>query len=158
MKHYLIYFFLLLTPILSFAQHEHEKEEEQMESNFNSLDIATDFIYDLNNKEIPLDVILSKWVNVEEPSDELYDYLEVSLEEIRLNLTSKNIDQIEIKNYSQLPRKEVRDIDPEGLNVNDMYFIYYKNRLVTSIYVEGDKIGSFTLVSKGDERAHFVLY
>jgi hypothetical protein len=73
-------------------------------------------------------------------------------------LTYKNFDQIEIKSYNELSRKEVRDIDPEGLNVNNMYFIYYQGRLVTSIYVEGDKIGSFTLVSKGDDMAHFVTY
>lgn len=156
MKHYLLYFLLLLSPLVTSAQIEHDDQTE--EYTFNSRDIATDFIYDLNDKEIALDVILSKWVIVNEPSDELYDYLEVSLEEIRLNLNSKNIDQIEIRNYSELPRKEVRDIDPEDLDVDNMYFVYYKNRLVTSIYVEGDKIGSFTLVSKGNEMAHFVTY
>ena len=157
MKYYLLYFLLMVAPIVSFAQYEHEAENRSNNSS-NSRDIATDFIYDLNNSEIPLDVILSQWVIVEAPSDELYDYLEVSLEEIRLNLSYKNIDQIEIKNYNEMPKKEIRDIDPEGLNVNNMYFIYYKNRLVTSVYVEGEKIGSFTLVSKGNEMAHFVLY
>ena len=156
MKHYLLYFLLLLSPLFTSAQIEHDDQTE--EYTFNSRDIATDFIYDLNDNEIALDVILSKWVIVNEPSDELYDYLEVSLEEIRLNLNSKNIDQIEIRNYSELPRKEVRDIDPEDLDVDHMYFVYYKNRLVTSIYVEGDKIRSFTLVSKGNEMAHFVTY
>lgn len=156
MKHYLLYFLLLLGPLVTSAQIEHDDQTE--EYTFNSRDIATDFIYDLNDNEIALDVILSKWVIVNEPSDELYDYLEVSLEEIRLNLNSKNIDQIEIRNYSELPRKEVRDIDPEDLDVDNMYFVYYKNRLVTSIYVDGDKIGSFTLVSKGNEMAHFVTY
>ncbi|WP_433896158.1 hypothetical protein [Sphingobacterium mizutaii] len=156
MKHYLLYFLLLLSPLVTYAQIEHDDQTE--EYTFNSRDIATDFIYDLNDNEIALDVILSKWVIVNEPSDELYDYLEVSLEEIRLNLNSKNIDQIEIRNYSELPRKEVRDIDPEDLDVDNMYFVYYKNRLVTSIYVDGDKIGSFTLVSKGNEMAHFVTY
>ncbi len=156
MKHYLLYFLLLLSPLVTSAQIEHDDQTE--EYTFNSRDIATDFIYDLNDNEIALDVILSKWVIVNEPSDELYDYLEVSLEEIRLNLNSKNIDQIEIRNYSELPRKEVRDIDPEDLDVDNMYFVYYKNRLVTSIYVDGDKIGSFTLVSKGNEMAHFVTY
>lgn len=156
MKHYLLYFLLLLGPLVTSAQIEHDDQTE--EYTFNSRDIATDFIYDLNDNEIALDVILSTWVIVNEPSDELYDYLEVSLEEIRLNLNSKNIDQIEIRNYSELPRKEVRDIDPEDLDVDNMYFVYYKNRLVTSIYVDGDKIGSFTLVSKGNEMAHFVTY
>lgn len=157
MKHYLLYFLLFLSPTISFAQFEHGDDRTE-EYAVNGRDIATDFIYDLNDNEIALDVILSKWVIVNEPSDELYDYLEVSLEEIRLNLNSKNIEQIEIKNYAELPRKEVRDIDPEDLDVDNMYFVYYKNRLVTSIYVEGDKIGSFTLVSKGNEMAHFVTY
>jgi len=155
MKHILLYFLLLTSPLISFAQVEND---ENQETSTNSKDVAWDFIYDLNDNEIPYDVILSKWVIVNEPSDELYDYLEVSLEEIRLNLSFKNIEQIEIKSYNELPRKEIRDIDPEGLNVNNMFFIYYKNRLVTSIYVEGDKIGSFTLVSKGNEMAHFVTY
>lgn len=157
MKHYLLYFLLFLSPTISFAQFEHGDDRTE-EYAVNGRDIATDFIYDLNDNEIALDVILSKWVIVNEPSDELYDYLEVSLEEIRLNLNSKNIEQIEIKNYAELPRKEVRDIDPEDLDVDNMFFVYYKNRLVTSIYIEGDKIGSFTLVSKGNEMAHFVTY
>ncbi len=157
MKHYLLYFLLFLSPTISFAQFEHGDDRTE-EYAVNGRDVATDFIYDLNDNEIALDVILSKWVIVNEPSDELYDYLEVSLEEIRLNLNSKNIEQIEIKNYAELPRKEVRDIDPEDLDVDNMYFVYYKNRLVTSVYIEGDKIGSFTLVSKGNEMAHFVTY
>lgn len=157
MKHYLLYFLLFLSPTISFAQFEHGDDRTE-EYAVNGRDVATDFIYDLNDNEIALDVILSKWVIVNEPSDELYDYLEVSLEEIRLNLNSKNIEQIEIKNYAELPRKEVRDIDPEDLDVDNMFFVYYKNRLVTSVYVEGDKIGSFTLVSKGNEMAHFVTY
>ncbi|MGX1751698.1 hypothetical protein [Sphingobacterium sp. NPDC055346] len=157
MKHFLLYFLLFLSPRISFAQFEHGDDRTE-EYAVNGRDVATDFIYDLNDNEIALDVILSKWVIVNEPSDELYDYLEVSLEEIRLNLNSKNIEQIEIKNYAELPRKEVRDIDPEDLDVDNMFFVYYKNRLVTSVYVEGDKIGSFTLVSKGNEMAHFVTY
>ncbi len=157
MKHYLLYFLLFLSPTISFAQFEHGDDRTE-EYAVNGRGVATDFIYDLNDNEIALDVILSKWVIVNEPSDELYDYLEVSLEEIRLNLNSKNIEQIEIKNYAELPRKEVRDIDPEDLDVDNMFFVYYKNRLVTSVYVEGDKIGSFTLVSKGNEMAHFVTY
>ncbi|MCT1529527.1 hypothetical protein M3B46_00875 [Sphingobacterium daejeonense] len=156
MKRFLLYFLLFTSPLFTFAQYEHDDQHQS--SSANGMDVAWDFIADLNNTEIPLDVILSQWVIVTEPSDELYDYLEVSLEEIRLNLTYKNFDQIEIKSYNELSRKEVRDIDPEGLNVNNMYFIYYQGRLVTSIYVEGDKIGSFTLVSKGDDMAHFVTY
>ncbi|MFD1165456.1 hypothetical protein ACFQ2C_07555 [Sphingobacterium daejeonense] len=156
MKRFLLYFLLFSSPLFTFAQYEHDDQHQV--SSANGMDVAWDFIADLNNTEIPLDVILSQWVIVNEPSDELYDYLEVSLEEIRLNLTYKNFDQIEIKSYNELSRKEVRDIDPEGLHVNNMYFIYYQGRLVTSIYVEGDKIGSFTLVSKGDDMAHFVTY
>src|SRR5690606_7811188 len=127
-------------------------------SSANSIDIVYDFIDDLNNTQIALDVILSKSVIVNQPSDELYDYLEASLEEIRLNLIYKNIELVTVKNFNELPRRDVRDIDPEGLDVNNMFFVYYKDRLVVSLYVEKNKIGSFTLVSKGDDMAHFVTY
>jgi len=156
MKHFLLYFFLLISPVTSFAQYE--REDENQKSSANSIDIVYDFIDDLNNTQIALDVILSKSVIVNQPSDELYDYLEASLEEIRLNLIYKNIELVTVKNFNELPRRDVRDIDPEGLDVNNMFFVYYKDRLVVSLYVEKNKIGSFTLVSKGDDMAHFVTY
>ena len=156
MKHFLLYFFLLISPVTSFAQHERENEIQA--SSTNNIDIVYDFIDDLNNTQIALDVILSKSVIVNQPTDELYDYLEASLEEIRLNLIYKDIELVTVKNFNELPRREVRDIDPEGLDVNNMFFVYYKDRLVFSLYVEKDKIGSFTLVSKGDDMAHFVRY
>lgn len=65
---------------------------------------------------------------------------------------------LEFKNYRDLPVREVRDIDPEGLATDQMFFIYHKGRLVTSLYLIDKKIGSFTLVSKGNNLAHFVTY
>ncbi len=158
MKHYLLYILLISSPFYGLAQTEQESAMKYQDSAKNSLNIVKEFIADLSNNEIALDVILSKWVIVNEPSDELYDYLEVSLEEIRLNLNSKNLAQIQFRNYNELPKKDVRDIDSEGMNINNMYFLYYRNRLVTSLYVDAGKIGSFTLVSKGGEMAHFITY
>jgi hypothetical protein len=120
--------------------------------------IIKEFIYDLANDDIRADVILSKYVIVENANDELYDYLEVSLDEIRINLISKKIEDIQYIPYVQMPRKDIRDIDLEELDSNRVYFLHYKNRQVAAIYLEQDKIASFTLVSKGNNKAHFVLY
>jgi hypothetical protein len=120
--------------------------------------ILKEFIYDLANNEIRADVILSKYVIVENSNDELYDYLEVSLDEIRINLMSKNIEDIQYIPYAQMSRKDIRDIDLEELDSDRIYFLQYRNRQVAAIYLEQDKIASFTLVSKGNNKAHFVLY
>lgn len=120
--------------------------------------ILKEFIYDLANNEIRADVILSKYVIVDNANDELYDYLEVSLDEIRINLMSKNIEDIQYIPYAQMSRKDIRDIDLEELDSGRVYFLHYRNRQVAAIYLEQDKIASFTLVSKGNNKAHFVLY
>lgn len=143
----------IFLPILTFAQ-----VREASPRTDESVAIAKNFIQEIADMDVALDVILSEHVIVRKPNDELYDYLEASLQEIRINLLSKNIDEIQYKRYNELPRKEVRDIDPEGMLVENMVFLYHKNRLLTSLYIEDGKIASFTLVSKGNELAHFVTY
>ena len=155
MKKIVCYFLLFSLPVISFSQGRLDESESATEK---GLYYVQAFIKDLADEDQALDIILSQHVLVQNPSAELYDYLEVSLAEIRINLSSKNIDQIIYKTYHELPRKEVSDIDPEELNTNDMYFLYYKDRLITSIYLTDKKIGSFTLVSKGENKAHFVTY
>lgn len=122
------------------------------------LNILKSFIFELADPNKAVDVILSQYVIVEEPSDEIYDYLDVSLEEVRINLISKKLDEIQYIPFSKMERKEIRDIDPEGLDTNEMYFLYYKNRQMLAVYMEHGKVASFTLVSKGNNKAHFVLY
>lgn len=154
MKATLLYLLLFICPFWSLAQsNEQAPKAEQA-----GIPLIKSFIKDLSDDDIALDVILSEYVTVNEPTDELYDYLEASLQEIRINLLSKNINNIQYKRYKELPRKEIKDIDPEDLNTEAMYFLYHKDRLLTSIYVSSGKIASFTLVSKGNELAHFVTY
>lgn len=116
------------------------------------------FIQQLANPDVAVDIIISQQIIVEEPSDELYDYLEVSLEEIRLNLVSRNIEEITYVPFKKAPRKETKDIDLEDLNPEKVYLLYYKNKQILALYIEHESIGSFTLVAKGNGKAHFVLY
>ncbi|MBD1431005.1 hypothetical protein [Sphingobacterium litopenaei] len=132
--------------------------QDSIQEKKTDLEIIQNFIQDLSNDKIRTDVILSKYIIVENPNDELYDYLEVSLDEIRINLMSKKIEEIQYIPYMQMPRKDVRDIDLEELNSDRVFFLHYKNRQVAALYLEQDKIASFTLVSKGNNKAHFVLY
>lgn len=129
-------------------------------TNNRTKEIATiqSFIKDLANENKAVDIILSQYLIVENPSSEIYDYLEVSLEEVRLNLLSKEIKDINYIPYSLMPKKEIRDIDPEELNTDSMYFLHYRKRQMLAVYLENGKIASFTLVSKGNNKAHFVLY
>lgn len=122
------------------------------------LQIIRNFVNDMVNEDIKTDVILSQYIIVENPNDELYDYLQVSLDEVRINLWSKKINDIRYTAYANMPRKDVRDIDIENIDPNRVYFLHYRNRQVLAVYLEHDKIASFTLVSKGDNKAHFVLY
>ena len=117
------------------------------------------FVHDLSVDSIATDVLLSQYVTVnKEVDDDYLDYLVVSLDEVRLNIQNKNINEIEYLNWNQIPKKETRDIDHEGSDVNRMYFLKYKGRQVVALYLENGKIASFTLVSKGNRTAHFVTY
>lgn len=132
--------------------------QDSTPSQQDDLKIIKSFIADLANDDIRTDVILSQYIIVENPDDELYDYLEVSLDEIRINLISKRISDIQYTPYHQMPRREIMDIETDHLDTNRIYFLHYKRRQMLAIYLDQDKIASFTLVSKGNNKAHFVLY
>lgn len=120
--------------------------------------LIKDFISDIADETLRPDVILNRYVLLQRTeTDEEYDYLEASIEEIRVNLQPKNIDEIAYIPFQALPKRETRDIDPEGKPTSKMYFLRYRNRQMLAVYIAQDKIASFTLVSKGD-KAHFVTY
>ncbi|MCC2599711.1 hypothetical protein [Sphingobacterium sp. FBM7-1] len=122
------------------------------------IDLIKAFIADIADATQRPDIILSKHVLLERTStDEEYDYLEASIEEIRINLQPKNLNEIAYIPFQALSRRDTRDIDPEGKPTEKMYFLRYKNRQMLAVYIAKDKIASFTLVSKGD-KAHFVTY
>ncbi len=133
-------------------------QESTPKDHTKDITLIQSFIRDLANENKAVDIILSQYLIVENPSDEIYDYLEVSLEEVRINLIAKNLEEIDYIPYSKMPKKEIRDIDPEGLDTSNMYFLHYRKRQMLAVYLENGKIGSFTLVSKGNNLAHFVLY
>lgn len=120
--------------------------------------VIKNFIKDLANPDIAVDIILSQYLVVEEPSDEIYDYLEVSLEEVRLNLLTKDITEISYIPYHKMPKRDVRDISLTDLSANKVYFLFYKKTQMLALYLEEDKIASFTLVASGNGKATFVLY
>lgn len=144
------FIFTLSSPYI-FAQNQDSIKQDDIQ-------VIKNFIADLGDENIAVDVVLSQYIKVDHPSNEKYDYLEVSLEEVRINLLYKNIADIQYIPYANMPRKEVRDIDPEKLDINRMYFLQYKKRQVLAVYIDKDKIASFTLVSKGNNLAHFVTY
>ncbi|WP_400262390.1 hypothetical protein ACFX5U_02250 [Sphingobacterium sp. SG20118] len=142
---------LLLIPNIMFAQ-ENKYAEEQVT-------YIKKFTDDLNDTTVATDVILSQYIVISnELTDELFDYLKASLDEIRLNIQMKDKSQIQYFNYFDLQKKETRDIDLEGKNPNNIYFLKVKDRLIVALYLDNEKIASFTLVSKGNNLAHFVTY
>jgi len=132
------------------------QETSKQERDFSVID---SFLTDVDDTSFRPDVILSKHILIEKTNtDEGYDYLEASISEIRLNLQSKELDRIEAIPFHELPKKDTRDIDPEGKSTDDMYFLFYKGRQMLALYLKEGKIASFTLVSKGNNLAHFVTY
>lgn len=98
---------LLIAPKINFGQ-----ENEAAETN---LVLIKKFIAALYNPSTATDVILSQYVTInKELTDEYFEYLEASLNEVRLNIQMKDSNQIQYINYYQLPKKETRDIDLEG--------------------------------------------
>lgn len=154
MRYKIVPLFLLfsLSWLLSSAQVDESKQEQDIQ-------IIETFLFDVADENVRPDLILSKHVLINETSsDEAYDYLEASINEIRLNLQTKNIEEIEYVPFHSLSKKDTRDIDPEGKPTENMYFLRYKNRQMLAVYIEDNKIASFTLVSKGNKVAHFVTY
>lgn len=146
--------FLLLIGFFS----SHFLVAQEMDSVKSNLSVVKNFVQDVADEQVALDIILSNQVIVNHPNPELYDYLEASLQEIRLNLTSKNLPDIQYIPFSQMPKKDVNDIDLEDKSAQNIYFLKYKDRIFVSLLVENQKIASFTLVSKGNQQAHFVTY
>lgn len=116
------------------------------------------FVQQLKDQTVPVDIIISQHLIVEHPSDDLYDYLEASLEEIRLNLQSKDLNAIIYTPILKAPRKEIRDIDLGMLNPDEVYLLFYQKRQFLALYLRDGKVASFTLVSNGKGKAEFVLY
>ena len=73
------------------------------------------FISQLADQDIAVDIILSQYMNIEHPTADIYDYLEVSLEEIRINLMTKNIADILYIPYNKMAKKDIKDIDVDNL-------------------------------------------
>lgn len=149
---------LILTYILFFLTSTTFAQTATVDSNEVDTKVVKSFIAQLADPDIATDIILSQYLVIEEPSDEIYDYLEVSLEEIRINLLTKKIDDIEYIPYHKMARKEIKDIDLEGLDPNRVFFLYYKKSQMLALYLENGKVASFTLVANGQGKAHFVLY
>ena len=149
---------VLLSLIFLLSLSSTHAQEAKSKDYTKDIAIIQSFISDLADNDKAIDVILSQHIRIQQPSDELYDYLEASLMEIRINLITKRIEDIAYTPYSNMPPKEIRDVDPEGLCTHNMYFLHHKKRQMLAVYVEEGKIGSFTLVSKGANKAHFVRY
>lgn len=157
MRTALIALIFCLSAIVARAQKVNPEQQQQQQQQ--DLEIIKAFLQDVVNPDLRSDVILSQHVLLEKaPSNDNYDYLEASIDEIRLNFWDKDFELIEYLPFNKLPRKETRDIDPEGKATDKMYFIRYNNRQLLAIYLDKDKIASFTLVSKGNNVAHFVTY
>lgn len=126
---------------------------------FLPLPFIDQFINNLADDSIALDIILSQDVQLDTNiQDEMIDYLIASLQEIRLNLQLKDISKLDITPFKSLPRKETKDIDLESHDPDAIYFVRYNNKLVFPLLLSQNKIQSFTLVSKGGNKAHFVTY
>ncbi len=152
MKTYLIILFTIFTSASTLAQNNIENTTSRPDS------LLYKFVHELADVNRATDIILSQHIIVNNPSAELYDYLEVSLEEIRLNVQYKNIGELEFVPFHKMPAKRLRDIDTEELNTNNIFFIQHKGKHIFAVYIENNKIASFTLVSKGQKQAHFVFY
>ena len=132
--------------------------QEQRQHSTEQRQLIESFLHDIQDGAAA-DVVLNQYVWLPETlSDENFDYLMASIDEIRLNLQTKNIEDINIIPYAQVSRQETRDIVLEGKDSASVYFLKHKNRQMLALYLEADKIASFTLVSKGDRVAHFVTY
>ena len=124
-----------------------------------NISVLKKFVYRLNDTNLATDIILSQDLLTTKNLDEdQQEYLLASIDEIRINVQSKDISKLEFINFLQAGRKETYDIDLEGIDPKQVYFVRYLNRFVFAAVIRDKKIASFTLVSKGNNKAHFVFY
>ncbi len=117
------------------------------------------FVQRLHDPDLATDIILSQDLITSKKLDEdLQEYLLASIDEIRINVQSKDINQLEYLSFAQAGRKETSDIDLEGIDPQQVYFVKYLTRFGFAAVIRDKKIASFTLVSKGNNKAHFVFY
>lgn len=127
--------------------------------NSENIAVLKKFVYRLNDTNLATDIILSQDLLTTKILDEdQQEYLLASIDEIRINVQSKDISKLEFINFLQAGRKETYDIDLEGIDPKQVYFVRYLNRFVFAAVIRDKKIASFTLVSKGNNKAHFVFY
>jgi hypothetical protein len=121
--------------------------------------VLKNFVRRLNDKALSTDIILSQdLVTTKNMDEDMQEYLLASIDEIRINIQSKDSSKLAYVNFLEAGRRETGDIDLEGINPQQVFFVRYLKRLVFAAVVEGKKIASFTLVSKGNDKAHFVFY
>ncbi|KKO90855.1 hypothetical protein AAW12_12955 [Sphingobacterium sp. Ag1] len=132
--------------------------QEQQTSN-EYIVVLKRFVHRLHDPNLATDIILSQDLITSKKMDEdLQEYLLASIDEIRINVQSKDIKQLEYLSFAQAGRKETSDIDLEGIDPQQVYFVKYLRRFVFAAVIRDEKIASFTLVSKGNNKAHFVFY
>ncbi|MGE8428225.1 MAG: hypothetical protein ACN6O7_10125 [Sphingobacterium sp.] len=146
--------FLLISCIVSqslFAQDQQTSNEYIV--------VLKRFVQRLHDPSLATDIILSQdLITSQKLNEDLQEYLLASIDEIRINVQSKNINQLEYLSFAQAGRKETSDIDLEGIDPQQVYFVKYLKRFVFAAVIRDRKIASFTLVSKGNNKAHFVFY
>ncbi|WP_336829992.1 hypothetical protein [Sphingobacterium multivorum] len=147
-------FFMFISCIVSqslFAQEQQTSNEQVV--------VLKRFVQRLHDPNLATDIILSQDLITSKKLDEdLQEYLLASIDEIRINVQSKDINQLEYLSFVQAGRKETSDIDLEGIDSQQVYFVKYLKRFVFAAVIRDKKIASFTLVSKGNNKAHFVFY
>jgi len=132
--------------------------QEQQTSN-DYVVVLKRFVQRLHDPDLATDIMLSQDLITSKKLDEdLQEYLLASIDEIRINVQSKDINQLEYLSFAQAGRKETSDIDLEGIDPQQIYFVKYRKRFVFAAVIRDSKIASFTLVSKGNNKAHFVFY
>jgi len=149
---------LLLFLLISCMVSQSSFAQEQQTSNEYSV-VLKRFVQRLHDPSLATDIILSQdLITSKKLNEDLQEYLLASIDEIRINVQSKNINQLEYLSFAQAGRKETSDIDLEGIDPQQVYFVKYLKRFVFAAVIRDRKIASFTLVSKGNNKAHFVFY
>ena len=149
---------LLLFLLISCMVSQSSFAQEQQTSN-EYIVVLKRFVQRLHDPSLATDIILSQdLITSKKLNEDLQEYLLASIDEIRINVQSKNINQLEYLSFAQAGRKETSDIDLEGIDPQQVYFVKYLKRFVFAAVIRDRKIASFTLVSKGNNKVHFVFY
>lgn len=120
--------------------------------------VITDFIKYISDSHVKPDLIISKYLCMEEKdhNSEYYKVVVSQLESVRKKFKNSHIETLKVLKYNDLPDAE-KVIIMETNERENIYVIKRGTQTILSLLVKDNKINSFVTMNKGKNKIFFKL-